>query len=185
MTPNITYSAAQSHIDDLHRDARRHHRYEEVRRQMIKIVATSPGGTTAAPGCRPPPQLARCLRNLSASSGARLRSTSESARMFKRSWHLYLLTMVGLVLAVLAVAQIGPPPARPGPPRQIVTAEQGVVQSTVTGSGNIEAGSDVNVNFQTSGTLSAVDVHVGQHVTKGQLLGTLDPTQRTAHARPG
>lgn len=38
MTPNITYSAAQSHIDDLHRDARRHHRYEEVRRQMIKMA---------------------------------------------------------------------------------------------------------------------------------------------------
>lgn len=96
--------------------------------------------------------------------------------MFKRSWHLYLLTMVGVVLAVLAVAQIGPASSSARTSSQLVTAEQGVVQSTVTGSGNIEAGSNVNVNFQTNGTLSAVDVHVGQHVTKGQLLGTLNPT---------
>jgi hypothetical protein len=38
MTPNLTYLAAQAHIDDLHRDARRHHRHEEARRQMIRIA---------------------------------------------------------------------------------------------------------------------------------------------------
>jgi membrane fusion protein, macrolide-specific efflux system len=52
----------------------------------------------------------------------------------------------------------------------------GVVQSTVTGSGNIAAGTDVNVNFNTSGTLESVDVSAGQHVSPGQLLATLDPT---------
>jgi macrolide-specific efflux system membrane fusion protein len=57
-----------------------------------------------------------------------------------------------------------------------VSAQNGVVQSTVTGSGNIQAGSSDDVNFQTSGTLSAVDVKVGQHVNRGQLLATLDPT---------
>jgi hypothetical protein len=38
MTPTITYTSAQSHIDDLHRDARRQRRYEEVRRQMIRMA---------------------------------------------------------------------------------------------------------------------------------------------------
>jgi macrolide-specific efflux system membrane fusion protein len=57
-----------------------------------------------------------------------------------------------------------------------VSAQKGVVQSTVTGSGNIQAGTSDDLNFQTSGTLSAVDVKVGQHVNKGQLLATLDPT---------
>src|SRR5205085_1174230 len=59
---------------------------------------------------------------------------------------------------------------------QTVTAQKGVVQSTVTGTGNLNAGSDMNVNFQTSGTLSKVYVHVGQHVAKGQLLATLNQT---------
>jgi len=91
-----------------------------------------------------------------------------------RSWHLYLLLVVAVVLAVLAVAEIGPPTSSARTSTQTVTAEQGVVQSTVTGSGNIEAGTDLDVNFQTSGTLSSVDVQVGQHVEKGQLIATLD-----------
>ncbi len=57
-----------------------------------------------------------------------------------------------------------------------MTAENGVVQSTVTGTGNIAAGNDVDVNFQTSGTLAEVYVSAGQHVSQGQLLATLDPT---------
>ena len=51
-----------------------------------------------------------------------------------------------------------------------------MVQSTVTGSGNIAAGTDESVNFNTSGTLQDVYVHVGQHVKAGQLLADLDPT---------
>jgi hypothetical protein len=38
MTPILSYPLAQAHIDDLHRDARRHHQYEEARRQMIRIA---------------------------------------------------------------------------------------------------------------------------------------------------
>ena len=93
-----------------------------------------------------------------------------------RPWHLYLLAVVGVVLAVLAVTDIGPPSSSARTSTQAVTAEKAVVQSTVTGTGNIEPGSDLNVNFQTAGTLSAVYVHVGQHVNKGQLLATLNST---------
>jgi macrolide-specific efflux system membrane fusion protein len=101
----------------------------------------------------------------------------------RRPWYLYLLAAVGVVLAVLAFAEIGPPASSARTSTQIVTAEQGVVQSTVTGSGNVEAGTDINANFQTSGTLSNVYVHVGQHVEKGQLLATLNQSsaQLTLH----
>jgi len=51
-----------------------------------------------------------------------------------------------------------------------------VVQSTVSGSGNVEPGTALDVNVQTSGTLSHVYVSVGQHVKQGQLLATLDLT---------
>jgi len=94
----------------------------------------------------------------------------------RRPWHLYLFVAVAVVLAALAVTEIGPPTSSARTSTQIITAEQGVVQSTVTGSGNIEAGTDVDVNFQTSGTLSNIYVHIGQHVEKGQLLATLNQT---------
>jgi macrolide-specific efflux system membrane fusion protein len=92
----------------------------------------------------------------------------------RRPWHLYVLAALAVVLAVLAVAEIGPATSSARTSTQTVTAEQGVVQSTVTGSGNIEAGTDLDLNFQTGGTVSSVDVHVGQHVQKGQLIATLD-----------
>jgi macrolide-specific efflux system membrane fusion protein len=94
----------------------------------------------------------------------------------RRPWHMYLLMAVAVLLAALAVADIGPPASSARASTQIVTAQSGLVQSTVTGSGNIEAGTDLGVNFQTSGTLSNVDVKVGQHVNKGQLLATLSQT---------
>jgi multidrug efflux pump subunit AcrA (membrane-fusion protein) len=93
-----------------------------------------------------------------------------------RPWHLYLLGVVAIVIAVLAATQIGPPGTSARTSREIVTAENGIVQSTVTGTGNVEAGTDVDVNFQTSGTLSQVFVSQGQHVNQGQLLATLDST---------
>ena len=71
---------------------------------------------------------------------------------------------------MLAVTEIGPPTSSARTSREVVTAGQGVVQSTVTGSGNVAAGTDVDVNFNTSGTLQDVYVHVGQHVNGGQLL---------------
>jgi macrolide-specific efflux system membrane fusion protein len=93
-----------------------------------------------------------------------------------RPWHLYLLATLGVALLAAALTQIGAPASSARTSTQIVSAVKGVVQSTVTGSGNIQAGTSDDVNFQTSGTLSAVDVKVGQHVNKGQLLATLDPT---------
>ena len=94
----------------------------------------------------------------------------------RRPWHLYALALVAVAVAVLAVLEIGPPPSSARTSREIVTAQQGVIQSTVTGTGNVEAGTDVNANFRTSGTLADVFVSVGQHVNEGQLLATLDPT---------
>ncbi len=91
-------------------------------------------------------------------------------------WHLVLLGVLALIAVIVAVLEIGPPSSSARTSREILTAEDGVVQSTVTGTGNIEAGTDVNVNFGTGGTLAEVYVSVGQHVSQGQLLATLDPT---------
>ena len=95
----------------------------------------------------------------------------------KRSvWPLFVLGVVAIAVIVLAIEEIGPPSSSARTSTQVVTAAKGVVQSTVSGTGNVEAGADLDVNFQASGTLSKVYVKVGQHVSKGQLLATLDQT---------
>jgi multidrug efflux pump subunit AcrA (membrane-fusion protein) len=87
-----------------------------------------------------------------------------------------LLAAAAIGVAILAATQIGPPASSARTAREVVSAQSGLVQSTVTGTGNVQAGSDVDVNFQTSGTLADVFVSVGQHVSKDQLLATLNPT---------
>jgi multidrug efflux pump subunit AcrA (membrane-fusion protein) len=50
-----------------------------------------------------------------------------------------------------------------------------VVQSTVSGSGNLAASSELDVGFKTAGVVTHVYVKQGEHVVSGQLLATLDP----------
>ena len=75
-------------------------------------------------------------------------------------------------------------PARRAPRRRSSPPRRASSSRPSPGTGNVEAGADIDVNFQTSGTLSQVYVKAGQHVNKGQLLATLDSGLRAAHARP-
>jgi multidrug efflux pump subunit AcrA (membrane-fusion protein) len=91
-------------------------------------------------------------------------------------WHVLGLMAVLAAAVVAAVLELGPPTRSTRTSTEVVTAGKGVVQSTVTGTGNVEPGTDVEANFQTSGTLQKLYVKDGDHVVKGQLLATLDPT---------
>ncbi|HST55407.1 MAG TPA: biotin/lipoyl-binding protein [Solirubrobacteraceae bacterium] len=86
------------------------------------------------------------------------------------TYALGALCIAAIVIAFLVVG----PPSQSAASSRIVTAQRGVVQATVSGSGNLAAGSQANLNFKTSGQLQAVYVKVGQHVTDGQLLAALD-----------
>jgi multidrug efflux pump subunit AcrA (membrane-fusion protein) len=81
--------------------------------------------------------------------------------------------LVGAIVA--AVLVVGPAAGPHSTQTRVVTAQRGVVQSTVSGSGNLAAASQLDLGFKTSGTVSAIDVTQGQRVTQGQLLATLDP----------
>ena len=59
------------------------------------------------------------------------------------------------------------------------------MQSTVTGTGNVEAGSDVNVNFNTSGTLQNVYVSVGPEGQPRSAAGDARPDVCAAGPGPG
>lgn len=57
---------------------------------------------------------------------------------------------------------------------QVVTAALGTIQQTVAATGTLEPATQANVNFAVSGKVTAVDVSVGQTVTSGQTLATVN-----------
>ncbi|MGC0418869.1 efflux RND transporter periplasmic adaptor subunit [Embleya sp. AB8] len=54
---------------------------------------------------------------------------------------------------------------------------KGTVMATVSASGSLTSPSDVGVGFTAAGRVTAVGVKVGDHVTAGQVLAQIDPTQ--------
>src|SRR4051794_18334127 len=63
------------------------------------------------------------------------------------------------------------------------TAAKGVVLSSVSASGTVQAPSSIAVNFKTSGQIVAVAVKPGGHVRQGQVLGKVDPTSAELSVR--
>jgi multidrug efflux pump subunit AcrA (membrane-fusion protein) len=86
---------------------------------------------------------------------------------------LGLLCVAAIVVAYTAVGQASQGAAAQS--TRTATVQRGVVQSTVSGSGNLQAASELDLGFKTSGTVTHIYVKQGQHVTAGQLLATLDP----------
>src|SRR3954468_8398435 len=56
-----------------------------------------------------------------------------------------------------------------------VPVMQGTVSKTVTADGTVESASTAAASFVTGGTVTAIDVKVGQVVKKGQVLAKVDP----------
>jgi multidrug efflux pump subunit AcrA (membrane-fusion protein) len=57
---------------------------------------------------------------------------------------------------------------------------RGVVLSSVSASGTVQAATNLSVGFQSSGRVTEIDVKAGQKVAKGQVLGKLDSTDAKA-----
>jgi HlyD family secretion protein len=87
------------------------------------------------------------------------------------------LGLVALVLVFLIVHDVLVPPTTGGTAVQFTTVSRGTVQSAVTGTGTVTPVTQQNVNFGTGGQITEIDVTVGQHVTRGQTLAKIDPTQ--------
>ena len=60
------------------------------------------------------------------------------------------------------------------------TAKRGIVLSSVTSTGNVEAPTSLGVNFQQSGTVTEIDVAPGQHVDAGQVLAKVDDATQSS-----
>jgi multidrug efflux pump subunit AcrA (membrane-fusion protein) len=62
----------------------------------------------------------------------------------------------------------------------VQTVSTGTITKTVSSTGTIEPANQASLNFGVSGRVTAVDVSVGQKVTAGQALATIDDTSLTA-----
>ncbi|HMD55991.1 MAG TPA: biotin/lipoyl-binding protein [Solirubrobacteraceae bacterium] len=88
---------------------------------------------------------------------------------------IYALGALCAGAIVAAFLVVGPSSQSATLQTRVVKVQQGVVQSTVSGSGNIQAATQLNLGFKTSGVVQKIYVSAGQQVTDGQLLAELDP----------
>ncbi len=58
----------------------------------------------------------------------------------------------------------------------LYTVARRTVTASVTGTGNLVPAQQANVSFKVTGTLTEIDVRVGDHVAAGQVLARIDPT---------
>src|ERR1700722_11987506 len=100
----------------------------------------------------------------------------------KKLWSKSTLFYGVLVVAVCAATALGldsvfagTSAATAGATRT-ATVQRGTVQASVTASGNISSATTTSLDFATSGTLTAVNVAVGDHVTVGEVLAKIDPS---------
>jgi macrolide-specific efflux system membrane fusion protein len=90
------------------------------------------------------------------------------------------VALVGAGLAyhlVTATAQTTPTTTSGG---RTIAVTQGEVTATVSASGSVQSASTATADFATSGTVTAISVHVGDTVAQGQELARIDPAPTQA-----
>lgn len=97
-----------------------------------------------------------------------------------RAWHNWALGLLCLIVVVAAITSIGSSSADSAASQRTATAERGVVQSTVSGNGSLEAAKQVELNFGTSGEVTEIDVEAGEKVSKGKVLARIDSSSARA-----
>jgi multidrug efflux pump subunit AcrA (membrane-fusion protein) len=96
-------------------------------------------------------------------------------RRGRASWLVYALGALSAGAIVAAILVVGPASAGSSTVTRTATAAKGLVQSTVSGTGNLAPASELDLGFKTAGTITHIYVKQGQQVAKGQLLAALDP----------
>jgi HlyD family secretion protein len=90
-------------------------------------------------------------------------------------WLNYLLGLLCVGAITAAILLVGPASGSTTAVTRTAKAAEGVVQSTVSGSGNLQPASQLNLGFKTGGTVTHIYVTQGEQVAQGQLLASLDP----------
>ena len=85
------------------------------------------------------------------------------------------LAVLAVGVAAAAALTVGPSSTAKTAPTT-TTVNRGVVQSTVTASGNVQSPHSVSINFKSGGRLTAIYVRPGQRVQRGTLLARVVDT---------
>ena len=86
------------------------------------------------------------------------------------------LAALVLVLGSLIYRDVFVPTKNAASTLNLYTVARRTVTSSVIGTGSLVPMTQRNVSFRVSGTLSEIDVHVGDHVSAGQVLARIDAT---------
>jgi len=84
------------------------------------------------------------------------------------------LAIIALVLGTLIYRDMFVPSKSAASSLNLYTVSRRNVTASITGTGNVEPQAQSNVNFKVAGTLTEIDVHVGDHVSAGQQLAAID-----------
>ena len=95
-----------------------------------------------------------------------------------RAWLIGLGLVAILLLGLIARDTVFAQPA--AAPLRTATADRGTVTSAVSGTGSLVPAGRMNVNFKLAGTLTEVDVKVGDKVTAGAVLARIDSSTQQA-----
>jgi multidrug efflux pump subunit AcrA (membrane-fusion protein) len=112
-------------------------------------------------------------------------STKSSRLPWKRRRGAILLysglTAALVASGAMAYAAVQPATASTPSNARVVTAQTGTVTRSVSATGNVQPATSLNVGFSTTGTVSEIDVALGQQVAAGAVLAKLDPTAAQAN----
>jgi HlyD family secretion protein len=86
------------------------------------------------------------------------------------------LAAIALVLGGLIYRDVFVGTKNAGNAVSLYTVARRTVTASVTGTGNLVPMQQANVSFKVSGSLTEIDVRVGDHVAAGQVLARIDPT---------
>ncbi|MEI7463439.1 MAG: HlyD family efflux transporter periplasmic adaptor subunit, partial [Candidatus Taylorbacteria bacterium] len=92
------------------------------------------------------------------------------------STHKFIITSIAII-CIIGIYQIYKYAviANAHPQYVLLPVHKGSIIQTVTGTGQVSASNQTDIQSQVSGTITGIYVAVGQAVTKGDLLATIDP----------
>src|SRR5882757_1706744 len=90
------------------------------------------------------------------------RRQSTSRRRLPSAWQNWVLGVLCLAVIAFAISSVGSSAASSAATQRTATVGRGVVQSTVSGNGSLEAAQQVELNFGASGEVTAIDVKAGE-----------------------
>ena len=85
-----------------------------------------------------------------------------------------LLCVLAAGAVIAAVVSLGEEPSATTVSERTVTVSRGVIESVVSGSGNLEPARQADVSFAAEGRITKIYTSIGAHVSKGELLARID-----------